>query len=282
MKYFLLLFTCVVFVSQAQNIKDKNQQGILDAERDFMTMAKEKNTRDAFVFFLADNAVTFDNNGPQAGKNVWEARQADEAWLYWEPTYSNIGSSGDFGFNTGPWEYRPTRTTEKAVAFGHFVTIWKKQNDGKWRAALDIGISHNPQAEKESLTISEIKPVVSKKTSVNKDEIFQLEKNFIESLRNQNAYKNVLSTEAHVLRRGEIPYATKDQIEKFLNLPTPQITYQIIDGDIASSGDLAYVYGTATVEGTKDGKVETQQLNYMRIWKKEDGRTWKLVLDILS
>jgi ketosteroid isomerase-like protein len=280
MKYFLLLFSCAVYVSNAQDIID--QQGILDAEHDFMTMAKEKNTRDAFVFFLADNAVTFDNNGPQAGKKVWEARQADEAWLYWEPTYSDIAASGDFGFNTGPWEYKPARTTEKAVAFGHFITIWKKQNDGQWRAALDIGISHNSQAEKESLSISKIKPVVSKKTSVNKGEIFQLEKNFIESLKNQNAYKNILSTEAHVLRRGEIPYATKDQIEKFLSLPTPQITYHIIDGDIASSGDLAYVYGTATMEVLKDGASQTQQLNYMRIWKKEDGKTWKLVLDILS
>jgi hypothetical protein len=33
-----------------------------------------------------------------------------------------------------------------ANAFGHFVTLWQKNEDGVWKVALDVGIDH-PQQE---------------------------------------------------------------------------------------------------------------------------------------
>ena len=35
-----------------------NLQAMVDAEHAFIQMAKEKNTRDAFLFFLTDDAIT--------------------------------------------------------------------------------------------------------------------------------------------------------------------------------------------------------------------------------
>ena len=53
-------------------------------------------------------------------------------------------------------------------------------------------------------------------------------------------------------------------------------------GDIASSGDLAYVYGKATFQVMKDGQQQTRNGSYMRFYKKEDGQNWKIVLDLLT
>src|SRR5436305_2394785 len=53
---------------------------------------------------------------------------------------------GDMGYTTGPWEYRPKSMEDKPVAFGYFVTIWKRQSDGTWKAFLDLG-TQNPEPQ---------------------------------------------------------------------------------------------------------------------------------------
>jgi ketosteroid isomerase-like protein len=278
--FFAALFCLSPFCTSAQ-FQHKNLHSLVDAEHAFMTMAKEKNTRDAFVFFLRDDAVTFNGGNIEHGKKVWEARTPDSAWLYWEPAYTDIAASGDWGFNMGPWEYRVSKADEKPVAFGHFVTIWKKQN-GEWRAAVDIGVSHPQPLQKESLTASTVKTISTRSdVLVNKEEVLRVEKDFIESLKTKNIYAQVLSREAKVLRPGEYPYDSSTAIEKLSAGPTSNIVYTPVDADIASSGDLAYVYGTATLSSLKDDQPK-QTLSYMRIWKKEDGGKWKIVLDILS
>jgi ketosteroid isomerase-like protein len=281
-----LLLTVWVSVSAcasiAQTFPDKNQQSLIDAEYAFMMMAKDKNTREAFLYFLEDHAVTFDSNGPQQGKAAWEVRKPDSALLYWEPEYSDIAASGDFGFNTGPWEYKPDRATEKPVAYGHFVTIWKKQINGAWKAALDIGVKHPAPDRKEQLKTSAIKTIKQQPSqhAESKDEIMLIEKKFIESLKTEDAYKKVLSSEARLLRPGSIPYTSPAAIKKVLTESSAPVTYRLLDGDVASSGDMAYVYGTATI--VQDDKANPKQASYMRIWKKEAGKSWLIVLDILS
>src|SRR5690349_728620 len=142
MKHFLAIaLVALAVVSRAQTNVDPNLKSLIDAEWSFINVAKEKNTRDAFIESLADDAVTFGQD-IQKGKDYLKAQQPNESWLYWQPVYSVIAASGDFGFNTGPWEFRAKRTDEKPVAFGQFVTVWKKVN-GEWKAAIDIGISHD-------------------------------------------------------------------------------------------------------------------------------------------
>jgi ketosteroid isomerase-like protein len=283
MKYIFLSLLFVPWYLAGAQDQDNNLQAMLGAEHAFMTMAREKNTRDAFLFFLDDNAITFGGGALQKGKKVWEERKPDEAWLYWEPTFSDIAACGDWGFNVGPWEYRPGRGDEKAIAFGHFVTIWKRQSDGQWKAAVDIGISHPQPLEKQPLKSSVFKSEkVQSSPSGNENEILELDRKFTQSLALKNFYGNMLSTEAWLLRPGTFPYHSPDAIRKFLSESPPEVTYHLADADVAPSGDMGCTYGTVTIQSMKDGKPSTQQAGYLRIWKKEDGKNWKLVLDIIS
>jgi len=50
---------------------------------------------------------------------------------------------------------------------------------------------------------------------------------------------------------------------------------------MASSGDLGYVYGTASWKNSTEGDDEVHA-NYARIWKQEDGNRWKIVLEVVS
>jgi ketosteroid isomerase-like protein len=274
---FLLAGSTLVF---AQDLKDKNLQAMVNAERAFAQLAKEKNTRDAFLTWFADSAVTSaPNRGPRIGKKHLEAQQPNESWLWWEPEYSDIASSGDFGFNTGPWEFRQQKTDEKPVAYGHFVSIWKKDHGG-WKVAVDIGIGYPQPVEKKTLTTSSL-PLTKKPAAPgNKIELLAQEQKFIEAFaaKGNAAYEPVRSKEIRFYRGGHTPYTTSKAAQELLAMPTPSIAYTLMDGDIASAGDLAYVYGKVTINNNDGAHLGS----YMRFWKKEDGKSWKIVLDLYT
>ncbi|MBT1704286.1 nuclear transport factor 2 family protein [Chryseosolibacter indicus] len=276
---FLFFISCFSF---AQHTSDKRLQSLVNAELAFSNLAKEKNTREAFLTFLSDSAITF-GPGIRKGKKPYQDQKPNDAWLYWYPVYSDISASRDFGFNTGPWEFRPRKTDEKAVAFGHFVTMWQKQNDGKWKALIDIGISHAQLPEKPAWKTSTITLKKNSSAGLTKQEMIEIESTFIKSLTTEGhtAYNTVLSSEARLYRDGNIPFTSPAEITQYLTNQTTVPIYEAIDGAVAPSGDLAYVYGTAEVEVTKEGSTEKKQAYYMRIWKREN-TNWKVVLDILT
>jgi ketosteroid isomerase-like protein len=50
--------------------------------------------------------------------------------------------SGDLGYTYGVWKSsRPGEDGKPEVSYGKYVTIWRKQHNGVWRLALDIGNS---------------------------------------------------------------------------------------------------------------------------------------------
>jgi ketosteroid isomerase-like protein len=280
MKKLFLLLAILPLSIYAQNISDPDLQSLVNAEIAFANMAKEKNTRDAFITFLTDSAVTFGEQ-PRKGKKHLEKQKPDQGWLYWEPVYTDISASGDFGFNTGPWEFRQNRNEKDAVAYGRFSTVWRKEN-GQWKALIDIGISHAKPDRKDSLTTSSIQlknvPAASKSIM---QKVIAEEQKFIRefSLKKNAAYSTMLSDEAIVYRHQFQPFRGREIIGAKVPVAT---AYKFVDGEISSAGDLAYVYGKALIESRESGVTKNIDANYMRVWKKEDGKNWKIVLDVLT
>lgn len=271
--HFALVFLTIAFTSYAQPKTDPVLKGLVDAEWKFINTAKEKNTRDAFIESLADDAVTFGKE-IQKGKDYLISQQPNESWLYWEPVYSVIAASGDFGFNTGPWEFRSKRTDEKAIAYGQFVTVWKKVN-GEWKAAIDIGISHDAPETKEAWKTSLLRSKAAKQAdsdfAENIEGAFQ-----VQLAKDPAAYKQFLSSEARVYRQRLRPFVSQQQVEQYFNSTSEKISFTSVDGAIATSGDLAFVYGKAAVQGA-----EARNAFFMRIWRLENGK-WKIVLDLVN
>jgi ketosteroid isomerase-like protein len=283
MKRILFAIPCLVIGTQlrAQEFPNKDLQAMVSAEYDFAKLANDKNVREAFLTYLTDESVTF-AQGPVIGRKKWEG----ESSLAWEPDYADIAGSGDFGYTCGPWEFRAKRTDEIPVAYGHFVSVWQKQSHGEWRNILDIGISHIKPEEKNTLKTSAItfNRTQRKSAKNSKSDLIKTERHFLAALSNDGtkAYAGVLSTEARFYRRGGMPYTTPSAVRDLLKEGGPKITFALIEGNAASTGDMGYVYGTATVEEVKDGKPAILQANYARIWKKEDGKHWKIVLELVS
>jgi ketosteroid isomerase-like protein len=284
----ILFFSVITlaFPLSAQEFKDTDLQGLANAERSFSAMAKEKNTRDAFLFYFADSAVSSaPGEGPRVGKKHLEAQQPNETWLYWYPVYSDISASGDFGFNTGPWEFRQKKTDEKPVAFGEFVSMWKKNANGEWRVAVDIGIGHGPVTTLVSTINTSTIPLEKiKGKPSSKGDILSVEKNFIEAFRakGKTAYEESLSTEIRLYRPAKEPFIGLAKANEALSSDLQNLLCSPMGADISSAGDLAYVYGKASFDVTREGTTQKRNGSYMRFWKKEDGKNWKIILDLVT
>jgi len=266
----------------------RGAQGIVNTERAFARLAAETNTREAFLTYLTDESLTF-GEGPHKGKARTRERPADDVLLEWEPAFVDVAASGDFGYDLGPWKYRRHRTDAEPSAWGTFVTVWKKQPDNTWRVALDLGTSHRP--ESASAVVTPVSSAIDPKqipVMAKSDfhaELLAAERTFISRFAQTgtDAYASVLSSEARLYRPDLIPACSLSAISGIFKTQAAgaHSIYELLDGEIASSGDLGYVYGWVTIEAMATGKTETKRSNYLRIWKRENGREWKLMLDLI-
>ena len=103
-----------------------------------------------FVSLVDDDAIFF-GKGVARGKNAvskaWLPFFTDRTlFLKWYPTQVEISSSGDLGYSIGEYE----RTSKDAAGYpasvtGNYVSIWRKQADGRWKIVLDIGTPGTPK-----------------------------------------------------------------------------------------------------------------------------------------
>lgn len=284
MRHVLLGFLLLGSLLSRAQFNNPNLQAMVDAERAFIAMAKEQNTRDAFLFFLSDDAVTAGPEGPRTGKESIRNQPVSTGWLNWEVAYCDIAASGEMGYNTGPWEFRVQKTDEKPVAYGEFHSVWKKQADGSWKNILDIGIRHGAPVEKQKLATSQMPLTLVGHSPASSAVILDLDRKFVTLYEKKGdaAYNTFASKEIRFAREGELPMVTKEAWDSYLkNNPIKIKDVKIVGSGVAESSDLGYVYGSGDVGVVRDGKDVVKKATYLRVWKKED-KGWRIVLDVVS
>lgn len=99
---------------------------------------------EAFSDWFAEDGVALGNGAaPKIGK-VAIAKSAN--WspkvyqLTWTPTDAMMGPSGDMGYTWGHFEgHSKDANGEPVTTTGRYMTIWRKEADGKWKVVLDAG-----------------------------------------------------------------------------------------------------------------------------------------------
>ena len=98
----------------------------------------------AFADWFAEDGVALGNSvAPLVGR-VAIAKSAN--WspkvyqLTWTPTEATMGPSGDIGYTWGHFEgHSKDANGNPVTTSGRYITIWRKQPDGKWKVVLDAG-----------------------------------------------------------------------------------------------------------------------------------------------
>jgi ketosteroid isomerase-like protein len=107
----------------------------------------------SFVSMVDDDAVFFGreiSRGRDAVSKAWLPFFTDGSlFLKWHPTQVEVSSSGDLGYSIGEYErVGKDSSGNPATATGSYVSIWRKQPDGRWKIVLDIGSPATPQPKK--------------------------------------------------------------------------------------------------------------------------------------
>jgi ketosteroid isomerase-like protein len=115
-------------------------------EADFMKAAAEKGSR-GYMSYYAEDAVELPNGADairgkeNIAKTMGFLDQKDNS-LTWVQDYSEMAASGDLGYTYGTYEFHAIGKDGKPVVeHGKYMTAWKKQKDGSWKVALDMGNS---------------------------------------------------------------------------------------------------------------------------------------------
>ncbi|HEV2883844.1 MAG TPA: DUF4440 domain-containing protein [Pyrinomonadaceae bacterium] len=296
MKKAILLITVLVLVSSAYlsfagtNNQESALQAVIRTERAFAAMSEEEGIRPSFLAYIADDGILF---RPKAVKGKqWMTsnplpRSDKQPLLRWQPSYADVASAGDMGYTFGPWEFKTDVKEAQAVDWGHFVTVWKKQADGSWKFAVDLGISHPSTswtaAKVETGAADKREP---EKADINieseKSALVALEREFSKSSETSGAQAAFLKHAAdnvRVFREKKFPFAGKAKVSEAIPANVGTWTWEPEAWDVSRSGDLGYSYGTYWLANKEKTAKETG--NYFRIWKKQGG-VWKVVVDLAN
>jgi ketosteroid isomerase-like protein len=116
---------------------------LLDTDRRFAQMCREKGTAEAFYTFLAPEGLSLQpGEMPIRGSEAIRVKlsAAPPGVLTWTVNEAEVSAGGDMGYTWGTYEFRGENEQGKRITtYGKYVTIWKKQPDGSWKVVLDAG-----------------------------------------------------------------------------------------------------------------------------------------------
>jgi ketosteroid isomerase-like protein len=289
----LLMICAAATPALAQN---KNQgddlKSMVETERAFSHLSEEKGTREAFAAFIAADGILFRPTAVLGRKWMQEhplPPSPTRPLLSWQPIFAAVSGAGDLGYTTGPWQFKPDIKDAKPAAFGNFMTVWRKQADGSWKFALDLGIS-NPEPKNPASTWQPDNIQRSAKRLAKVDQeaartaLLTADREFSKAAADQGAREAFLSYAAkdiRLFRDDHFPFVGKTAAADALTPITAEWTWKPAFAGVSVSGDLGYSYGVYELREKSGARLVSERGNYARVWKKVNGE-WKLVVDVAN
>lgn len=117
------------------------KMNLMEADRNFSDYSAEKGMKAAFMEYIDSNGVLLRAGylpivGAHAIDYLLELN--DTAYtLKWQPHAAFVSRSADLGYTYGIYALNPKQ--KDTTVYGTYVSIWKKQANGKWKFVLDTG-----------------------------------------------------------------------------------------------------------------------------------------------
>ena len=283
--YALVLSSC----ASETEMGDKYETALIslvESERTFASASAELGMRDAFIAYMADDAVIFRPRAVNAQAFLRE-QPAEPGLLAWEPAFADIADAGDLGFTTGPWKYAPD-PNDDYIAFGQYFSVWKKQSDGTWKVVIDHGTSQ-PERDAKQAVRTPIRATADQGKEADPADIAEIRESLLERDR---AFASELSTDVtsemlatfadpsiRLLRNGGPPLHGIESMQTLASETAGSPTWVVLGGDVSRSGDLGYTYGEYTFTAPASPTPE-ESGNYVRVWRRSPDGVWRIVVDL--
>lgn len=124
---------------------------MIAADKAFAEMSLAKGAHAAFLAYMADDVRLYDGDQPPILGKAAVAEyydknpQSPDDRLEWTPVEADASPDGVLGLTRGTWIYTAKKPDGSALKLtGYYVTEWRRQKDGKYKFALDIGGADKP------------------------------------------------------------------------------------------------------------------------------------------
>ena len=279
--FFFLLFSNSLIAQSVDFVGE-----LIASENYFASLVKNKGLRKAFLKMSGENAIVFRPGPVSVQKFYGEQPDSIGGSLSWEPVLARVCKSGDWGFTSGPYVYKPSDSSSTTY-YGDYLSIWKKNSKGVWKLALDIGITHKKPASKPALNYANpsnnkfIHQRSKARLQQREDIVFSSDKlnSTIEKADHKIALNEFISEDCRLLFPGFEPIIGKEKIIAFWEkqglkkLSAPHLA------DRSYSGEYAFTRGE-TIITTKKGK--DQRYHYVRIWEVQPGFKWNIAVEVYT
>lgn len=258
---------------------------MLEAERAFAARSREAGWKQAFLDYLAFDAIGFERGAYGSAREQIRLRPDPPPGhqRIWEPRTGDMSGSGEIGYLVGP-----ARTIEPSPNQGRprhsvYASIWRRQRDGRFRVVLDAGIpvpaeapfapgfARAPHTDRFTGDYDETTPPLSAADGVLNADLRSSQ---------LRAYRGHLAAGARVHRPNIRPLVGEAAVTRWLVTQAPLAQADSVYAESARSGDLGYSWGSYRLR-TRAGAPPAGGY-YVRVWTRERSGQWKVALDVLQ
>lgn len=266
----LLLLSCLwALPAQAGDYED-----LVAAERAFAARASEVGVRDAFIEYFSVDNLGF-APGPVAARAQWQARGPTRNQALWTPSHAEIAASGELGYTFGPHRWHPLEDPKTTAFAGHFLSIWQRDDAGRWLNVLDYGIAHEelpfPADTVRRGTTQNAAALSSAQHGSRLHALIRADRDLaaLDGTAALQAARALASDDLAVLRDGGGPGYGADALPS----AAPPAGMDLATVRMSAAGDLGFTAGW--------NRNAEQPVVYVRAWRYQEGR-WRLAVDLLG
>jgi ketosteroid isomerase-like protein len=123
---------------------ERERQAIARAEADFEKARAERGL-EGWLSFFAEDTADFVRGAPFTFTKEEMRKHLEKSFdpadqLTWKPVKIEVAASSDLAYSLGTWQLKGKDPKGNDVTqTGKYITVWKKQKDGSWKAVADTG-----------------------------------------------------------------------------------------------------------------------------------------------
>ena len=279
---FVLALAVTTFVTGQERLPPP-LEAMAETEREFARTAKSKGVRDAFLEFFADDSIAFTPDPMSAKARLLKQPSTPFAIneLLWEPRTGDVAASAELGWLTGPSTFIDHSKPDATPRHGNYLSVWRKQADGRWRVFIDVGT--NLKAEATFETGFTRMPFGARYAG--KDGKAAAERSLAQADRALDAriatdgaakaYADHVVAGTRLHRPGGPPAVGPQAIASWLEGNAGGLSATSTAAEASAAGDLGYAYGKYDVKTPR-----TESGAYIRIWTRDAAGRWFVVADV--
>jgi len=256
------------------------------AERAFAAMSVADGTRAAFLANFGEGGLLFAPR-PVNAQRTLASRPAPPGpratRLDWQPAIGAVAASGDVGFTTGPF-LRTDISGVRRPQHGVYFSIWRRDDAGVWRVAIDAGIETPAEVKP-----AELGPAPALAPTVARGDGSAPGASGIEApgattpigSAGPDDYVNWFATDGRLQRDGLAPLIGRERVAAYLRRTgvVPARGKFVAEGaGMASSGDLAWTYGTLKTSGAALAAAPLPDGWYVHLWARDADGRWRIIV----